>query len=236
MLPLRVIESDQENRGPSYARNAGVRQARGEIIFFTDDDVTVTPDWIRRGLPAFDDEACVGIEGRIVYVSDDYRAAISDRQVQNVRGGLYMTANAAYRRYALVRAGLFDLSLRKYQDRDLALRVMKLGNVRFTPECVVYHQRETYTYRSFMAEARKMRWWAELCSKHRSPRPSIRDWIYRPDRWVVILFPPALLGRVLQVRVASRQDLVFLLLTYPRLILERYHLWSSAIRHRVVLI
>src|SRR5579863_6363284 len=38
----RVFEPRQ---GSSYARNRAVREARGELIFFIDDDVIVEPDW-----------------------------------------------------------------------------------------------------------------------------------------------------------------------------------------------
>jgi GT2 family glycosyltransferase len=37
-----------ENRGPSAARNRGAREANGEILFFTDSDVTVLPDTIGK--------------------------------------------------------------------------------------------------------------------------------------------------------------------------------------------
>ena len=39
--PLRFIE--QANRGPSTARNAGIRLARGEYILFIDDDIICGP-------------------------------------------------------------------------------------------------------------------------------------------------------------------------------------------------
>ncbi len=38
----RVVESRQ---GSSFARNRAIREARGDLIFFIDDDVIVEPDW-----------------------------------------------------------------------------------------------------------------------------------------------------------------------------------------------
>jgi GT2 family glycosyltransferase len=42
-----------EHRGPAAARNAGVRETTGDLIFFVDADVTVPPDTIARVLAAF---------------------------------------------------------------------------------------------------------------------------------------------------------------------------------------
>jgi len=40
-----VVVDDSEGRGPAWARNQGVRQARGQVICFTDDDCAPFPGW-----------------------------------------------------------------------------------------------------------------------------------------------------------------------------------------------
>lgn len=45
-LDLRVVR--QTNAGPAAARNRGVREARGELIAFTDDDCRPEPDWLEQ--------------------------------------------------------------------------------------------------------------------------------------------------------------------------------------------
>lgn len=56
------------NQGLSYARNAGIRAARGEIIAFTDDDVVVDSNWLcelQRTFDQFDQFECITVGGRI---------------------------------------------------------------------------------------------------------------------------------------------------------------------------
>jgi len=43
-----------ENRGPAAARNAGVREAAGDLLFFVDSDVTLPRDTIARVMAAFE--------------------------------------------------------------------------------------------------------------------------------------------------------------------------------------
>ncbi len=42
-----------ENGGPAKARNKGIKESRGEIIFFTDDDCVVPPDWMATLLDGY---------------------------------------------------------------------------------------------------------------------------------------------------------------------------------------
>jgi len=47
-FPARCVEEAQA--GVGHARNRALAEARGEILFFLDDDIAVEPDWLRRHL------------------------------------------------------------------------------------------------------------------------------------------------------------------------------------------
>src|SRR6185312_7417586 len=50
--------------GKSYALNSGIREAAGDILVFTDDDVIVDPDWLQNLAAALEDGKWVGAGGR----------------------------------------------------------------------------------------------------------------------------------------------------------------------------
>ena len=52
--------------GKSRALNAGIRQARGHLVAFTDDDVEVDPKWLQYLTLPIRDGLCVGVAGRIL--------------------------------------------------------------------------------------------------------------------------------------------------------------------------
>ena len=61
--PMRLVREPMA--GLSYARNTGVREARAELLLFTDDDVVVQDGWIDGLLAAFEPDV-VAVGGRVI--------------------------------------------------------------------------------------------------------------------------------------------------------------------------
>lgn len=143
--------------GLDWARNRAIREARGQLVAFTDDDVSVDRAWVERMAAAFEDEpdaACVtglvvpdeidtpaqalfetyggfgrGFERRV------YRVDPRESTVRKFGGtGRFGTgANMAFRREFFDRAGLFDPALdvgtpaNGGGDLEMFFRVLKTG-------------------------------------------------------------------------------------------------------------
>ena len=58
---LRLVTCPFE--GLSFARNAGISEARGEIVCFMDDDAVASPDWLEKVWKAFEQTPQAGVIG-----------------------------------------------------------------------------------------------------------------------------------------------------------------------------
>jgi glycosyltransferase involved in cell wall biosynthesis len=119
-------------RGPAAARNTGWRASRREWIAFLDDDVLPDPDWSSRlvsDLAAVSDDVG-GVQGVLrVPLPADRAPNDWERVTAGLTEGAWITADMAYRRAALTRAGGFDERLPRAfrEDADLAFRVRRDG-------------------------------------------------------------------------------------------------------------
>jgi len=103
--------------GLCKSRNLCVKRAKGEYVFFTDGDCTVSKNWIKEGLKHLKDPNCIGVEGRIYYVSEDYEPTFSDYINENRYGGQFMTGNMAYKKRVIETVGGFDERLTYLEER-----------------------------------------------------------------------------------------------------------------------
>ena len=221
--------------GISKSRNRGVKYAAGEYIFFTDGDCTVSKNWIEEGLKYFKDQNCVGVEGRIYYVSEDYEPTFSDYIKENRYGGHFMTGNMAYKKRVIETVGGFDERLTCLEDRDIALRIMKHGKICFNPEMIVYHPQVILTPKRFIETAAYIRNRVHLFKKF-GEKEFLLWRILFPFNLVKILFPPLIFSSLFFKRFKNSDDFKLLPFSYIYAICERLQLWKECAKERVFLI
>lgn len=154
--------------GLSVARNTGIRYSTGDIIAFTDDDVTVHPDWIARLQQSFHDPKVMAATGLVLTVELETEAQlIFEKRWSFNKGYCALTfdtqffeqmkhrgvpvwdigagANMALRRRAFELVGDFDERLGAgaagcSEDSELWYRLLAEGWLcRYEPTAVVYH-------------------------------------------------------------------------------------------------
>ena len=157
----------QPNRGRAAACNAGVREARGEMLVFLDDDMEATSGLLAAHLGAHAGRANLGVMGAVALVCDrawstyvrDFAARWERKMAFVARPGHvfrmidFVTHNFSIRREWFTRTGGFDEAFRAYghEDRELFVRLREAGVVvSFCAAAFAHHR----YHRPFAALAR----------------------------------------------------------------------------------
>lgn len=220
--------------GISKSRNRSLKLSEGDYVFFTDGDCVVSKDWLAQGLEVLNKFDCAGVEGMSYYVSEGYLPTFSDHTYPRGRGK-FMTGNIAYRRKAIENVGSFDERYNYFEDRDLALRILRHAKIEFNPNMIVYIQKEIETPKSII--------------KH---SPIIKNRIYLFKRfhdkelisWRIIdlmafekvICPPMVIATLFLNKFSTSDDYKLVPFRYVKAIQERIELWKECARERVFLI
>ncbi len=223
--------------GLSQSRNVAIENARGRYLFFTDSDCVVSSKWIESGVQTFQNISCVGVEGRTFYVSENYQPTFSDRIISNLDGGNYNTCNMAYSKNIIDYVHGFDSRFSYHEDRDIAFRILKQGNIIFNSDMIVYHSKSKWKAFKFIKFGNIIKNRVLLFKKFNDTY-GIYHRIVFPKDLAIILFPPFLIGLYLnhKNKFVNREDWILLPLTYLQLWDERLNLWLMCIKEKVFLI
>ncbi len=135
----RVRYVFQENRGLSAARNTGIRYASGDYLSYLDSDDLFLAKKLELLVSALQAAPEIGlIAGQAVPIDEDgqragrvFDIALPEELEQLVLGNPLHVGSVLVRRSWQSRAGLFDETLRSYEDWDMWLR-MALAGCRMT--------------------------------------------------------------------------------------------------------
>ncbi|HIE14850.1 TPA: glycosyltransferase [Candidatus Bathyarchaeota archaeon] len=149
---IRLIK--EEKKGPSNARNRGIKDSSGDIVAFTDSDCVTDRKWLEDIIKAFDNEEIGAVAGNIrgykpsnlieKFLSIFTLRGLKETQVVKafslIKGG-FPTANLVVRRDVLVEIGGFNEEMEIYgEDYDLCARIYMEGyRIKYIDSAVIYH-------------------------------------------------------------------------------------------------
>jgi GT2 family glycosyltransferase len=152
----RVIRLS-ENMGAARAKNRGARQATGDILFFTDDDVIIARDALARLAENFADSRVVGVVGLLdaQIPFTDFASNFKNlwmrftyERVPRENIGLFYTSIAAMRREIFLQLGGFDENYRGAsitEDTEFGQRAWAAGYSIRLDERVTAEHHKRYT-------------------------------------------------------------------------------------------
>ncbi len=170
--------------GAAAARNRAAREARGEILLFTDADCSPSEGWVQAMLAPFADANLVGVKG--VYTTRQRERTARFVQCEYAEKYARMrraatidfvdTYSAGYRRQVFLANGGFDEAFpsASVEDQEFSFRLAKQGaRLVFVPNAVVAHRHVS----TLGAYARRKFWigYWKVRVHHRHPDKALRD-------------------------------------------------------------
>jgi glycosyltransferase involved in cell wall biosynthesis len=172
--PVRCIH--QENRGPASARNRGWREAKGEIVCFTDSDCIPNRDWLSKLLRNYQDDQIGAVGGsyeianKNSFLASCIQEEITLRHLRMPRFVRFLGSyNLSGRKSVLEITGGFREDYRKAsgEDNDLSYRILKQGyKIAFDREALVAHYHRESLWRYLKDQYTHGFWRAKLYIEH----------------------------------------------------------------------
>ena len=208
---VRIIS--QANAGPAAARNRGAREARGNILLFTDDDCVPFPNWVQAMLARFADPRVVGVKGvyqtrqtqlvaRFVQIEyeDKYRLMASQPSIDFVD-----TYSAGFVRLRFLEMGGYDTSfpVACAEDVELSYRMSaRKWLMLFASDAVVYHSHPD-TLTRYLRKKFKFAYWRVLAVR-KNPAKAAKDSHTPQTMKLQLLLLPGLLASALIGVIAGK--------------------------------
>ncbi len=190
----------EPRQGKSHALNTGIRESKGDVLAFVDDDVTVGPTWLRNLTLPLHDKTWAGVGGRTLMANPFSPPPWLTLGAPYYLGGILCAmfdlgdkscelhdppygANMAFRRVMFEKYGSFRTDLgpspdreipRPNEDTEFGRRLMAAGERLFyEPSAIVYHP----VPQNRLRKEYFLDWWFDY------GRAMVREWGRKPDVW-----------------------------------------------------
>jgi len=138
---IKILPED--SNGGNYARNIGIKEAKGKFISFLDDDDEWLPEKLEKQLEVFEKDEKIGlVYTGFIYIYDNKWQKIclaypkrgnlsKDILIRNYFGPLSILMA---KKKKLEEAGLFDIEMPAWQDYDMYIRLCQICEIDFVRE------------------------------------------------------------------------------------------------------
>lgn len=151
-----TVVIEDEIQGPAAARNAGIRQSKGQYLAFIDSDMIAEDQWLEKALRKIRTEGvnCFGCDIRILtsgsktsfWETYELSSSLPVEMIINEKG-LIPTGCLVIDRAVVAEIGLFDTRLLSAEDIEYGFRLRQNGfELRYVGNIQLYHPSRSSFY------------------------------------------------------------------------------------------
>ena len=213
LLKTQLLEDERlkflkfkKNLNPAEARNIGIKEAKGRLLFFVDSDCVARSDWMAKILDRYESgQPVIGgameFDGRDgFWTLCDNIAHFNNHHYSNKRQVFdsvpLLAANLFMEKKIAIDAGRFDERFVRGQDFDFCMRIRRLGySLFFEPAAIVRHRPVRNTFRTMIKHTSE---WAPFSIRIRDQYVDLLStpW-YLTKPWLLLTLSPLIAGAVM---------------------------------------
>lgn len=215
----------QENAGPAAARNKGAKEAKGEIILFTDSDCVPEGDWVSQMVRPFEEAPDLSsVKGRYRTKQQELVARFVQLEYEDkydyMKRHRYIdfidTYSAGFKRDVFLEMGGYDsqFPVACAEDVELSYRMSSQGHkMVFNPSAVVYHTHPKRLW-DYLKKKYKFAYWRMLAVR-KNPDKLTKD-THTPQlmKFQALLPPAIVVALAASALVAKAVYIVLALLAF----------------------
>jgi glycosyltransferase involved in cell wall biosynthesis len=201
-IKLRHL-TEKQIQSSYAARNLGIRQAKNDILVFTDADCRPQADWLAKIVQPFSNSQIGIVVGEVVALPGqtllekyaDRNHLMSQKFLLEHPFFPYgQTANIAIRKQAFYEVGLFRPYLSTGGDADICWRIQKESSWQLTyaPDAIIQHRHRS-NFKNFRSQFRRYgssnRYLHELHGVDLMRELTLKETFYRLSRWLLKELP-----------------------------------------------
>ena len=164
-------------KGPSAARNKGIKESTGEILLFLDDDLIIDKNYIMEIVNTFNENKKIMAVGGCAHSYDQKSIISLSHEVRLMgynpnRKGIFEvktipTMTFSTYKKIIDKIGYFDENLMGAEDYDLCLRIRNAGyKCVMNNKAIVYHHNPTNMKSLINRWFKYGKWWVQANRKH----------------------------------------------------------------------
>lgn len=217
--------------GRPIARNHGAKLAKGDVLIFVDDDMTVNPGFVDAHLRAHTHPKIAAV-GRILTANEipitplaryiEYQGLVRHLREKPLPPKVFRTGNASVAKATFVEVGMFDESITTYgEDMDLAMRLSYAGTEFVYAKGAIAYHHDQPNIDDFLAKI--WEWGRYTLPKHAERHPQFAKsiWLHlalplRPFQEPLVLSIKKILMRIALLRVLYKVARLLLRIPMPQ--------------------